>query len=416
MGVSFINPDAWTDIYARKEGQPGFPKDPSRYGKWMWINGAPDIFTAGDVDHSRLRRLLIPAFSDNAIGDQEALVQLNVNLLIKQLRGRLHDSFSKGKVDMSAWLNWATFDIIGELAFGEPFGCLQAGTYHPWVSLVFENVKAVAVLQAIRQFPWVDAVVQLFLSELMARTLRNHQQLTIDKVDRRLEKREDRGDFLDIVLKHNGTEKEMTRDEIYSNSNVIIMAGSETSASAMAGCLYHLVTNPDVMSRLRDEIRSRFVSEKEITFKAVADLPYLTAVLHESMRMYPASPGYTPRVAPTGGGVVAGHFVPANKVAYAATSNFQNPKSFDPSRWLGNPFYASDRKDIFKPFVLGPRSCIAKQFAYTEMRLIITRLLWNFDIALCDESKEWTDQDVYLMWHRPALMMQLSESQKQMKA
>lgn len=311
-GLSLIHPDAWIDIYSRRQGQPIFPKDPARYGKWMWINGAPDIFSADEANHSRLRRLLIPAFSDIATGNQERLVQLNVDLLVEQLRTRVHDKISKGKVDLSAWLNWATFDIIGDLAFGEPFGCMQAGEYHPWVALIFENVKAISIMTAIRQFPWIDSILQLFLSGFMARAIHDHQKLTIDKVDRRLEKKEGRGDFLDVILEHSGTDKKMTRDEIYSNSILLIMAGSETSAAAMAGCLYHLITAPNVMSRLKEEIRSRFPSQKALTFEAVADLPYLTAVLHESMRMYPPQPIFTPRVAPSGGALVRGHFLPEN--------------------------------------------------------------------------------------------------------
>lgn len=152
-GLSFIEPDAWIDVYTRKPGQPSFPKDPVRYGKWMWINGAPEIFTADEIDHDRLRRLLIPASSDNAIGNQEALVQVHVDLPIQRLREQADRSSSTRQADISAWLNWAIFDIIGDLAFGESFGCLQAGEYHPWVALVFDNVKAVSFMTSIRQFP-----------------------------------------------------------------------------------------------------------------------------------------------------------------------------------------------------------------------------------------------------------------------
>lgn len=55
----------------------------------------------------------------------------------------------------------------GDLAFGEPFGCLEAGKYHLWVALDFDNMKAVAIMTAIRQFPWVDAIIQLALSRFM---------------------------------------------------------------------------------------------------------------------------------------------------------------------------------------------------------------------------------------------------------
>ena len=311
-GLSFIDPDAWVDVYTRKPGQATYLKDPARYGKWMWVNGSPDIFTADEPDHERLRRLLIPVFSDNATGDQEQLVQKHIDLLIMRFKEKAKHSLAGGKVDLSAWLNWATFDIIGDLAFGEPFGCLEAGEYHPWVALVFDNVVAVSIMTSIRQFPWVDAVLQLMVAGLMNKAIKHHQALTIEKVDRRLEKKTARGDFMDVILAHPGTDKEMSKNEIYANANLLIMAGSETSAAAMAGCFWFLVQNPAILSKLQDEIRSTFASEKDITFAAMADFTYLTAVLHEAMRMYPPQPVFTPRIAPKGGGVVAGYFVPEN--------------------------------------------------------------------------------------------------------
>ena len=306
-GLSFIHPDAWPDIYNPRG--PRFEKDPIRYTHDLWINGEPEVVTAPDKDHTRLRRVLAPAFSKMAIGDQKSLVQSNVDLLIKRLRERAQ---TKGGADMSTWLNWTTFDVIGDLAFGEPFGCLQAAEYHPWVALVFQSVWAVSIMGSIKQFPWLDLLFEQFMGGTMRRTLTDHAQLAIDKVDRRLAKKEARSDFLGAILKHSGTEKEWTRGEIYSNSNLLIMAGSETSAAAMSGCLYHLVKTPQVMSRLVDEIQTTFHTEKEITFEAVAGLPYLDAVLHESMRLYPAQPIFTPRITPKGGASVAGLFVPEN--------------------------------------------------------------------------------------------------------
>ena len=74
----------------------------------------------------------------------------------------------------------------------------------------------------------------------MARVIRHHEALTIEKVDRRLEKKAAPGDFMDVIQMHRGTDIEMTRNKIYANSNLLIMAGSEPSAAAMAGWFYHL--------------------------------------------------------------------------------------------------------------------------------------------------------------------------------
>lgn len=308
--LSFIHPDAWQDIYARKPGQLPFSKDLLRYSKDLCINGAQEILTADEGDHSRLRRVLTHGFSERSIREQEPLVKSNVGLLVRRLRERIQDGAVAGKVDMSRWLNWTTFDIIGDLAFGEPFGCLEQGEYHPWVSLIFDSVRGVSIMGSVKQFPWLNHVFQSLLPASLMQKLYDHQKLGIEKIDRRLRFGSDRNDFLNIILRHNGTEKEMSLGEIYSNANLIIMAGSETSATAMAGCLYFLALNPDVLHRLRDEIRARFAREEDITFEKLVDLTYLTAMLDESMRMYPAQPIFTPRITPNGGAVVAAHFVP----------------------------------------------------------------------------------------------------------
>ncbi|KAL8840166.1 MAG: hypothetical protein Q9176_004014 [Flavoplaca citrina] len=146
------------------------------------------------------------------------------------------------------------------------------------------------------------------------------------------------------------------------------MAGSETSASAMSGCLYHLSKTPAVMKQLKDEIRAKCDFEKDITFEDLANFPFFDAVIHESMRLYPAQPIFIPRIIPKGGRTIAGVFVPENTtvgiyqtVAYHASQNFGNQKTFDPSRWTGNPRYKIDRREIFKPFSIGPSNCIGKQ-------------------------------------------------------
>lgn len=298
-----------------------FRKDELRYTKDLCIDGSQEILTADEKDHPRLRRVLAHAFSDKEIREQEPLVRKHVDVLM----WRLNELSATGTVDMSKWLNWATFDIIGDLAFGEPFGCLEKGDYHPWVSLIFDTVQAVSFMGAIKQFPWLDLVFQRALPDALFKKLRDHQQLSIAKVDKRLETMTNRGDFLGAILRHAGSEKEMTKGEIYSNAALLIMAGSETSGTAMAGCVYYLAKNQGVLDRVRAELQSKCASEKDITFDMVLEsLPYLSAVLDESMRLYPAQPIFTPRKAPRGGAMVAGYFVPENVSLYHYPDPFED--------------------------------------------------------------------------------------------
>lgn len=82
--------------------------------------------------------------------------------------------------------------------------------------------------------------------------------------------------------------------------------------------------------------------------------------------------------------------------------HFARPKSFVPERWLKStpPEFASDQFNASQPFTLGPRNCIGKTLAYTEMRLIIARLTWNFDISLPVEGQSamaWSSQKTYVL-------------------
>lgn len=101
-----------------------------------------------------------------ALRAQETTVQKYVALLVERLTAKIEaakkDAGGKvvgAEVEMTSWFNYITFDIIGDLAFGESFNCLQNSQYHPWIAAVFGSVKAIAWLFAIRLYPLVDFLV-----------------------------------------------------------------------------------------------------------------------------------------------------------------------------------------------------------------------------------------------------------------
>ena len=113
------------------------------------------------------------------------------------------------------------------------------------------------------------------------------------------------------IQRHND-DKGMTRDEIIKTSGTLIIAGSETTATLLSGATFHLLKNPDVLQRLKDELRSKFSAPTEITFQSLSHLPYLNACLQEAFRMYPPVPGVLPRRTLPEGAVINGYFIPAN--------------------------------------------------------------------------------------------------------
>lgn len=102
-----------------------------------------------------------------------------------------------------------------------------------------------------------------------------------------------------------------------------------------------------------------------------------------------------------------------HSAAYTSPINFYRPEQFIPERWLpeaknnpSSPFFW-DRRDVLQPFSAGPRNCIGRNLAFAEMRLILARVLWNFDLELCNESANWSEQKIYTLWEKPALMCKL---------
>lgn len=285
-------------------------RDRLRLSDSFRVNGAPEILTADDATHSRQRRVLAHAFSDRALREEhQPLIQHNVDLLMHQLRRSTRDQTAKGKVDLANWLNLATFDIIGDLTFGEVFGCLEQGDYHPWVKLMAESVHIVTILSAATQFPWFDWVLKTLTSRWMLKAIHEHHALTHEKVNRRLAKENPRGDFLTQIMKHNGTEKELSRDELMSNSMLMIPAGSETASAGIASCIYNVLAKPEARRRLSEEIHLKFKSEDQITFETIAEMEYLDACIDESFRLYPPIAIFNPRVvgAPEGCDVMGAH-------------------------------------------------------------------------------------------------------------
>ena len=133
--------------------------------------------------------------------------------------------------------------------------------------------------------------------------------MTTEKVRTRLAIGTSRSDFMSYILRHND-EKGMTVPEIIVNANLLILAGSETTATLLSGATYHLLRNPTALYKLNNEIRNTFMAEDEITLTSVQNLKYMTAVLNESLRMYPPVSGGLPRRVPGKGEFINGRWVP----------------------------------------------------------------------------------------------------------
>lgn len=355
--------------------------------------------------------------------------------------------------------------IIGDLMFADSFHSLDGGAYHPWVLGIFEGVRGVSLARALQQYPIFGPIVRRFgnSARLIAK---EHEQnrLAAEKAMLRKSQGETPGgrrDFMTYMLKKSRDGTPGFSDmEIIMNSPLLVTAGSETTATALSSLFWHLGQEEfrPVYHMLKEEIRNAFATEDEIDMKSTAALPYLRAVVEENLRIYPPAAETPPRVSP--GASVNDKFVPEGVSSYRprfpgllsfvlgnvcifkqplmtetdcvsvvqtivtvyqlATNhnpaNFADPDSFRPERWLPsthplyNPMFANDDRACFRPFSYGTRDCLGKNLAYSELRVIISRILFRFDYELEPGQEDWVEKaPIFVVWEKPNLNVRFRE-------
>ena len=109
-----------------------------------------------------MRKVLDHAFSDRAYRDQVPIVAGHVDTLIQSLHEQVRGQYL-GKVDVGKWYHWMSFDITGDLSFGESVGCLKTQTYHPWVDMIFGNLQGIAFMGACNRFDLLRGLLPYFI-------------------------------------------------------------------------------------------------------------------------------------------------------------------------------------------------------------------------------------------------------------
>ncbi|KAK4627038.1 Cytochrome P450 monooxygenase sthF [Fulvia fulva] len=247
---------------------------------------------------------------------------------------------------------------------------------------------------------------------------KNHQIVLKQVCDRRMALDKDKPDFMQHLMSRKGGIS-FSKEEIYSNAILITLGGAETTSNTLSGSVFMLATDPNVAAKVVEELHATFASEDKIDMRSASKLSYLNAVIRETLRYYPPGPNAMWRMTPPEGNTILGDWVPGNtvlslhhRVIYRGEHSWRRPDEFLPERWLSEgktSEFANDRRDGFYPFSYGPRSCLAMNLAYAEMRFILARLMWNFEIKIADKSRNWLEeQKAYLIWEKPGLHVHLT--------
>jgi cytochrome P450 len=312
--LSFTDPQAWKDIYSYRATGEMAKADIF----FRPVKGLPStILNAGHEEHSKIRRALAQGFSDSSMRAHEPLIVKYVNLLVERLT---RECAAGARVqNMAAWYNWTTFDLASDLVFGESFHCLETINYHPWVSFILKAVKTHALTIAI-SYCGGGAVVQMLHALGGFLAISKIQEYTNSMLRSRLGHGKGRDDLFEGLARKQD-EWNFSFEKMSRNATILLLAGSETTATTLSGATYLLLSHPRVLEKLKLEIRSSFSKPEDITIASVSKCSYLLAVLNETLRCYPPLTAGMVRVVPRGGATIAGSFIPEGVSAYQATGS-----------------------------------------------------------------------------------------------
>ncbi|KAK0720210.1 cytochrome P450 [Lasiosphaeris hirsuta] len=369
------------------------------------------IFNTRDRhDHTRKRKIVAHTFSVKSVAQFEPYIHSNLELFVKQwdnliLRSPHPDGAAH--LDCLNWFNYLAFDIIGDLAFGAPFGMLSSGAdmaevrsspdsppvYAPAIDILNrrgEVSAALGILPALK--PWAKYLPDpFFTSGLQA--VQSLAGIAIARVTARLETPPTtaRKDLLERLMEGRDENGEpLGREELTAEALTQLIAGSDTTSNSSCALLFHAVRTPGVVEKLRAELDAAIPDTVDVpTFDMVKELPYLQAVINEALRHHSTSGIGLPRQVPDDslGVHIHGHFFPAGTVLSVPTYSVHHSteiwgpdaNEFRPERW---ETLTKRQKNAFIPFSHGPRACVGRNVAEMEMKLIVASWARRYEVFL----------------------------------
>ncbi|XP_062029644.1 cytochrome P450 736A117-like [Rosa rugosa] len=309
--------------------------------------------------------------------------------MIKQIRD------SKGVVNLRDMLMTLTNNVVSRVALGKSYysdggfkelsvdhtellGSLYIGDYIPW----FGWLSRVTGLDA-----KLDKVAKRF-DDFLDVVIQEH----MDNTD---QKEEDQKDFIDVLLeiqKENSLGFRIDRVSIKGVVLDMFLAGTDTTATLLEWAMSEIIKHPSVMSKLQNEVRGVNKAEEDIlTEDDLIDMPYLKAVIKETLRLHPPLTLLLPRIS-TQDVKINGYDIKANtqvivnawQIARDPKSYDYKPEEFEPERFLNANSGISYKGNDFEliPFGAGRRLCPGVQFATAVNEIALANLVHKFNWTL----------------------------------
>jgi len=340
------------------------------------------LITREEPLHKERRRVLQPAFHREQIAHYAEIMNAETQ--------RFADEWQAGEtVNIREEMRRLTLAIAGNALFGTD--CRESAEK---VSDVLQRVT--------NKTRWVAPLMILFeplflafrrrfpqaASPIFGRVRRELEQIIAPI----LEQRRGRGtkDILSLILNARTEEDAPLTDDAVRNEIVTFMlAGHETTATALTWTLFLLSQHPEVADRLYEELDS-VLEDRPPTLEDLSRLPYTSAVFQEGLRLYPPALAFARRtVEPV---EIAGYSIPKGAsvfispyITHRNPRYYHDPEEFRPERWLGE----QPAKFAYFPFGGGAKMCIGDSFARLEGVLTLINLgrKWHFSCSNGDSIK-----------------------------
>ena len=320
-------------------------------------------------------------------------------------------------VDLARKIQYFTLDVISTIGFGEAFGDLDAdadvGAYVESSEQGMRLITVVAALGLTRVFHWPPVARLLGPSEQDQAGFGRMMGVARAMIDHRYHRSmEGRSDMLASFARHG-----LGRDDLCTEAFLQILAGSDTTATAIRATMLHLISNPRVYRRLQAEVdeavaRGDVSPDGIVQDKTLRSLPYLQAVFREGLRIHPPISDIAPKKVPAGGDtvVVDGRavFLPGGTNVGYSVFGLHHSKAlfgadaehFRPERWIPdeNGSVDPDRLDEMRRtteliFGYGKYQCLGKAIASLEITKVLFEFMRHFDWALVNPECPWRSKN-----------------------